>query len=192
MKIVIGLVGEIGGGKGTFFTLLKEQLPSYTIARVGFSDIIRETLVLWGLSNTRENLQKLPQAMDQFYGKGSLSHAIQKRVEGKTEDIVVLDGVRWETDLQMIKSFPVNILVYITACPEIRFLRLRSRPQNTGDFNLEWETFLKQEQAPNEILIRQIGARADFEIENNGALDEYRERVKFFFEAFIRERLIEK
>ena len=189
MKIVIGLVGEIGGGKGTFFTLLKEESPQYSIARIGFSDVIRETLTLWGLPNTRENLQKLPQAMDQFYGSGSLTHAIKKRAESKIEDIVVLDGVRWETDFEMIKSFPKNILVYVTAQPEVRFQRLRVRPQNTGDFNLEWATFLQQEQAPNETSIAHIGSRADYKIENNSTIEAYRNQVKDFCRKFLEPKL---
>ena len=50
---------------------------------------------------------------------------------------------------------------------------------------MEWETFLKQEQAPNEVQIRQIGSQADYKIENNSDLDQYREQVKLFFEALI-------
>lgn len=185
MKLVIGLVGEIGSGKGTLFTLLKDQVPTLAVVRIGFSDIIRETLVLWELPNTRENLQKLPQAMDQFYGAGSLSYAIKKRIDSKKEDIVILDGIRWQTDVAMLRNFPKNILVYITARPETRFSRLCARSQNFDDATLCWETFLEQELAPNEIQIRQIGSQADYKIENIGDLDRYREQVKLFFETRI-------
>ena len=188
MKLLIGLVGEIGGGKGTFFTLLKEQTSQYTVVKIGFSDIIRETLTLWGLSHTRENLQKLPQAMDQWYGVGSLSHAIQKKAESKAEDVVMLDGVRWETDFEMIKGFPNNCLVYITAAPAVGFLRLRARAQNIGDANLNWDTFFEQEQAPNEMKIAHIGSRADYKIENNSSIEDYRNQVKDFCGKFLNQK----
>src|SRR3972149_4560911 len=98
MKTYIALVGENGSGKGTFESLLKELLPQKVITRVVFSDVLRDTLKLWDIPSTRDNLQKLPQVMTEGFGKDALANAIRHRVSALESDIIILDGVRWLSD----------------------------------------------------------------------------------------------
>src|SRR4051812_31081631 len=112
MKLVIGIVGEKGSGKETFATFLKEIIPDKVIFHARSSDILAETLQIWDLVSTRHNLQQLAIVLDQGFGKGTLTHAVAKRIKDSNADIVVFDGVRWFSDAEMIRSFPENILVY--------------------------------------------------------------------------------
>jgi uridine kinase len=186
MRMVIGLIGENRSGKGTFVEILKAIIPSsITIVRIGFSDAIKETLKIWNISLTRENLQILPQVMDQCFGKGSLSKAVKKQIENRPENIVIADGVRWLTDAAMIRQFHPYLFVYLTANSDKRFERLKSSNEKFGESDTTFDQFLNQEKAPNEVLIPQIGAEADFKIENNGTPEEYQVKIKEFYEKFL-------
>ncbi len=180
MKIIIGLVGEKGCGKGTFKDLLVEFVHDKKIAHVRFSDVLTETLKLWGIPVSRENLQKLSPTMVQAYGEGILTRAVRKRVEDIDADIVILDGVRWLSDAEMLRQLPNNLLVYITADAKTRYERTKGRKEKAGEENATWEKFLLEEQAETEKAIPLIGAFANHMIFNTGPLEELREEVKKF------------
>lgn len=168
-KLIIGLVGEKGSGKETFGNFLIEFVQDKKIERVRFSDLLKDTLLLWDIPLTRENLQKLAVLMDNGFGEGILSHAIYQRVSQINADIVILDGVRWKTDEDLIRRFPKNLMVYITAKLKTRFERIKKRNEKVGEAK-NYSQFLKEEKAENELLIPKIGSRADIKIENNGNL----------------------
>ena len=87
-----------------------ELLPSQTILRVRSSDILVETLQLWNIPKTRENLQDLAIYMDRGFGKGTFSGTVKHRIEQMEVDIIIFDGVRWLTDVDLIKSFKRNLI----------------------------------------------------------------------------------
>lgn len=169
--MVIGLVGEKGSGKETFTKFLAE-LFSKKISHVRFSDLLKETLALWNIPDSRENLQKLAVAMNQGFGEGTLSAAIYKRLKSTKTELVVLDGVRWESDVKLLKKFANNKLIYITADLKTRFERLKIRGEKTGENETSFEQFVLEENAANELLIPKIGSLADFKIENNGSFQD--------------------
>lgn len=179
MKLIIGLVGEKGSGKETFGNFLKELLPGKLIDRIHFSDLLVETLDLWDVPKTRNNLQILAQHMEKF-GAGTFSNAIKKRVENSKAEIVIVDGIRWKSDLEMLKSFPKNLLIYITANINLRYQRTKARKEKAFEEATTFRKFLKEEKAKNETLIPKIGKNADYKIVNNGSLDEFKVLVKDF------------
>lgn len=181
--IVIGLVGEKGSGKGTFATYLAEIIKPKRLASVRFSDLLYETLGAWHISPTRTNLQKIAVVMDGAYGVGTLSHAIHERVSKLDADIVVIDGVRWETDVALVRRFPKNMLVYITASPRIRYERTIARAEKADEANTSFEQFMQEEQAANETSIPKFGATADYTIRNEGTMEEYKDAIGSFYKA---------
>lgn len=178
MKTVIGLAGEKAGGKGTFTETLKSLLPMKKIAYAKFSDILTDSLKLWGLELTRENYQKLSVAMRNTFGEGTLTRAIQRRVETLDADIVILDGVRWDSDVVLLRSFPINFLVYITADVRLRHARSQKRKEKAGEENASLEQFMKEEQAETEKDIPRIGSSADFTILNNEGPRELQAKIR--------------
>ncbi len=177
MQTVLGLVGEKGSGKETFTIFLEELAPNKKIAHIRFSDLLKETLEDWSLPQTRENLQKLAVVLNTGFGEGTLSHAICERVKNTQAEIIVIDGVRWDSDVELVRTFDKNFLIYITADLETRFERLKKRGEKQDEETTSFEQFKKEEQAPNEILISQIGSKADFKLENNGSFEELKTKI---------------
>lgn len=176
---VIGLVGEKGGGKGTFAQILAEETPSnLRCVRVRFSDLLRETLHAWALPVTRANLQNLSRIMVQTYGNGTLAQAIAQRISRTAAHIVVLDGVRWEEDRALVRSFSQHLLVYVTADPHMRYARIRSRGENADDTESGFATFMAEERAVAEQDIVRIGATADITIRNEETVAELRAHAR--------------
>lgn len=178
MKLVIGLIGENGSGKDTFTTFFRAEAATKKVKRIKFSDILGETLNAWGIPASRSNLQNLAIVMDGQFGKGTLTTATSKRIHDGKADVFILEGIRWATDIQMLKNFENSILVYITADPKIRFERMKKRKEKVGEKDLTYERFQREEKAKTETDIPKLGQKADFLIENNGSFEEFREKVR--------------
>lgn len=180
MKTVIGVVGEKGSGKGIFVHML-QALSSKSIDCVKSSDVLAETLTMWDISLTRSNLQQLAIIMNAKYGDTTLSHAVEKRIRDFPADTVIYEGIRWPSDVEMIKKFPKNILVYITASPEVRYKRTLKRKEKVGEGNATFEQFMQEENVLTETSIPSIAAQADVKILNSGTKEELEEKVSKFF-----------
>lgn len=175
---VIGLVGEKGSGKGTFAELIERVAAPQRVARIRFSDVLRETLDLWDVPKTREHLQDLAAVMVEQYGPDALSHAIEVRVFRAAAAIVVLDGLRWKADAVLLNRFPHHLLVYVTAPSRARFERLSDRSENVGERGMSYEQFLFEERKITEVDIPTIGAAADIRVENTDTLAALTDRAR--------------
>lgn len=203
MKLVLGIIGEKGSGKGLFVEILKNICNSdhtglgdahfsdrifskKSIASIKSSDVLAETLTLWGLPLTRSNLQQLAIIMNGKYGPTTLSDAVKNRINNSDAEIVIYDGIRWPADVEMIRSFPNNLLLYITSPVETRYERTLARNEKAGEGTATFEQFIAEEQVATETQVVEISKQADQRIENIGTKEEFEEKVRGFLEK-IRE-----
>lgn len=188
MTLVIGLVGEKGSGKQTFVNFLKQIATSpsaprndkggvLNIRQVRFSDILASTLVLWDIVVTRPNLQKLSLIMNDAFGAEALANAAKFSIAGDSADIIILDGIRRETEYKLVKSIKNNLVIYITAEQKLRYERLKIRSEKVGETGLTFEQFLKEEESRAESEIPKISLKADIKLENNGTKEKFKEKV---------------
>lgn len=184
MKTVIGVVGEKGSGKGTFVHIL-QALATQSIECVKSSDILADTLTMWDIPLTRSNLQQLAIIMNGKYGNTSLSHAVEKRIGALPSSIVIYEGIRWPSDLDMIRKFPKHILVYVTAPAETRYKRTLARKEKVGEGEATFEQFMEEEKVLTETQIVKIAAEAEVRIENTGSKEDFEKKVKEFCDAFF-------
>lgn len=175
-SLLLGLVGEKGSGKETFAEVFQKLLPKKRVVHLKFSDLLKETLALWSLPATRTNLQDLVVIMDNHFGEGTLSEAIYQRITKIEADIILVDGVRWDSDIALLNRFSNHKLIYITADLEVRFKRIQKRTEKIGEGE-SYEQFLKEEQALNELAIPRIGKSADYVIKNNSTLAEFKKQI---------------
>ena len=184
-KILIGTVGQKCGGKETFAKLLQECLPNTKIVNIRSSSVLATTLTQWGLPLTRHNLQKMAMIMNANFGDGTLTRAVQKLILATEADIIIFDGARWESDAAMIRSFPNNRLVYITADINIRYQRSKKRSEKADETSATFEDFEKEEQVLTELNIAKIGATADMKIVNEGSVAEFKQQIQEFCEKHL-------
>lgn len=178
MATIVGIVGEKGGGKETCGQLIEAYFPQKKVVHARFSDILSKTLEQWDIPRTRHNLQQLAIVMNGGFGLGTLTHAMEHLIKNTEADIVILDGVRWLSDAEMIRRFSQNLLIYVTADIKTRYARTIARKEKTGESSTPYEQFLKEENVQTELDIPKIGATANVRIDNDGSLEAFKKQVE--------------
>lgn len=185
MTLIIGLVGEKGSGKQTFVNFLKEILPDKTIRQVRFSDILAQTLLIWDLPITRFNLQKLAIMMNATFGQTALANAAKFSIEGDLANVIIFDGIRRAQEAKLVNVMKNHLLIYITADQNLRYQRLKKRSEKVGEVGLTFEQFLEEEKSKAEEQISILGKKADLKIENNGSLEEFKDKTKKLAQSLL-------
>lgn len=168
-KIILGLVGDLAAGKGTIAKYLNEK---YGARSYKFSTMLRDMLDRIYVEKTRENLQTISTFVRKQYGQDVMSKVIAKDVEKDPGNIVVVDGIRRPTDITYLQKLDGFHLIYITADQKIRWERLVKRNENPGDDTKSFEEFCRDEKAEADRLIKELGAQAEYRIDNDGEMNQ--------------------
>lgn len=176
-KIIIGLIGEKGAGKGTVSDYLQEK---YGAKHYGTSTILRRTLEDLHLPITRDNLVKLALVLKEGYGPSIIIDSLIIDMEKNGSDIIIADGIRMHGDVEPFKKkYGKNFyLVYVTADIKLRYERTKARKQNADEGETTFEQFLEEEAKLTEISVHEIGKQADFKLSNNGTQEELTRQVE--------------
>jgi dephospho-CoA kinase len=177
-KIIIGLVGEVGSGKDTVGKYLAEK---YGAEQVRFADPIKDTLSIYFEKLSRVDQQWLFEVFRSRFGDDILSRAIRKKIEDTKSEIVLVNGLRMPPDLEFIRNFENNKILYVTASAETRWERASKRDEKSDD-STSFENFQKIDLKPTEINVPKIGAEADFKIENEKDLEHLLSETDRFME----------
>jgi dephospho-CoA kinase len=181
---LIGVVGQNGAGKSSFVQQLK-ILSNNGIEVYKFSDLLSQTLGIWGIEKSRRNLQELPRVMEIGFGTGILSQATKRQIEKSQAQIIILDGVRWQTDYELVRSFRHNLLVSISANPQSRYDRLKTRGEKVSEHIMTRQQFDEEEQALSELQIPDISQQADVQLINDGSVDQFAASVVTFYRQYL-------
>lgn len=176
MKIIIGLIGEKGSGKGTVAEYLKEK---YGAVHYGTSKILRRTLEDLHLPVTRDNLIKLALVLKEGYGPSVIIDSLIQDMEKNGSNIIIADGIRMHGDVEPFrKKYGKDFhLVYVTADLQLRYERTKLRKEKEGEADATFEQFMEEEGKLTEISIHEIGRQADFKFNNSGTADELKGQV---------------
>lgn len=175
MKIILGFVGDLAGGKGTICKYLNDK---YQANAYRFSTMLRDVLDRMYVPQSRENLQKISTLLRQNFGEDVMSKVIAEDVKNDKNDIVMVEGIRRPTDISYLKENPGFHLIYITADTKIRWERLVRRAENPGDTEKTYEQFLEDEKAEADCLIKDLGKTAEFIINNDGTFEEFYQQME--------------
>ena len=165
-KLILGLTGQIGSGKGALGEYLQK---TYGAELFKFSTYLTRVLNVLALDPSRENLIRASEILRNGFGEHALSHAIARDVCASTAQIAVVDGIRRIEDLADLEPIPHFRLASVEADQRLRFERVGNRGEKTEEKGLTWETFLAQEERSTEITVPQTMARATIRIDNNGS-----------------------
>jgi dephospho-CoA kinase len=175
-KIIIGLIGEKGSGKGTVSDYLLEK---YGAVHFGTSKILRRTLEDLHLPVTRDNLVKLALVLKEGYGSSVIIDSLIQDMENSDADLIIADGIRMHGDVEPFrKKYQENFcLVYVTADLKLRYERTKMRKEKDGEEDATLEQFLEEEGRLTELSIHEIGRHAEFKLNNNGTAEELKKQT---------------
>lgn len=174
-KLIIGLVGQAGCGKGTAADLLRGE---YKAEYVRFSGILGEILEKLAIEKTRENFTNISEHLRQAFGEDILSYAVEKQALDSTSDIVVIDGIRRPEDIVALEPLPYFKLISISVPAELRYERMKKRGEKATESNMTWEEFQKEENYPTEVTIPLVMQRAWKTLDNSGSREEFEAKVR--------------
>jgi dephospho-CoA kinase len=173
-KIIIGLIGETGSGKDTFCDQIKKTVKEPVFC-FRFSDLLSEILLILFGEVKKEDQQWLGKVLREQYGNDILARATARKIKNIENGIVILNGIRYWEEFEMVKKLGGKNL-YITADQKMRWQRINKRGEKIDDFS-SYEKFLEKEKAKTEILVPEIGKKADFIIENNGSMEDFFKKI---------------
>jgi dephospho-CoA kinase len=173
MKLVIGLSGRIGSGKGTIGDYLSGE---YGAEGRRFSDILRDLLVRLHIPVERAALQSMGRTLREQFGDDILVKTLQKDLEAAEADIVMVDGIRYPNEVEMLRSFEDNVLFFVDASPKIRFERVRKRAEK-GEGKIDFDEFLRADERETERYLDEAKETADYRLDNSGSFEDLYKQV---------------
>ncbi|HET9946502.1 MAG TPA: AAA family ATPase [Patescibacteria group bacterium] len=186
MKQIIAIVGPLASGKGALITLLEKK--GYSV--LSLSGEVREKTNLWGLDQTRENLQNVGDKLRKSFGPAILAELIGQKISPHQK--FVIDGIRNPAELSYLQKTFHAFTIAITATPEKRFEMMKKRGR-VGD-PTTWEEFKKAEERDRGIGQESFGQQveacvkmADVVLDNNGTYEQFEQNLTYFLPKIIEE-----
>lgn len=174
-RMIIGLTGKNGAGKGEVAEILKGVGYTY----YSLSDVLREELRKKGKETSRKNLTEFANELRQKQGAGCLALLVSEQLE--SDQNYVIDSIRHPMEVETLRKQANFSLLTVEADPKVRFGRIESR-QREGD-SKTYAEFVEQEvkeaagKNPTDQQLNQTIDIADARIENRGTLEELRGKV---------------
>ncbi len=182
--MIIGLTGKNASGKGVAGDFLKSKgFYFYSL-----SDVIREEIVKRGQEVTRDRLLATGRELRSEYGPGYLAKRILDRLENDKNYVV--DSFRNPAEVGVFRNSPVSFyLLAVTADPKIRFARIRARGRENDPSTYEEFLNLERKEDSNpdsagQLLLATLAMR-DFEVANDGTVEQFREKVLRLLQRLI-------
>jgi len=179
--LVVGLIGRIGSGKTVAAKYLTRR---YNADYRRFSQIFMDILERLNLPKNRRNLQKLGRMLRKEFSQDVIVNAFEKDLRDCCSDMIVVDGIRYENEVELLRRYPHNILVYIHSNPEDRYGRVRKRAEK-GEAAISWEEFEQADNRETEKYIKRLKERADYIINNSGSIEDLERGVDKIMEREV-------
>ena len=164
-KLILGIAGEMGSGKGTIAKHATEQHRGNTHR---FSTILRDVLDRVYIEQSRDNISTISTVLRKNFGEDILAKAMYHDAENDQHDLVIVDGVRRMADITFLKELPHFKLIYAEADLQNRYERIVKRAENTDDTTKTFEDFKKDHELETELQIRDLKNYADYVVNNDG------------------------
>ncbi|NCU28220.1 MAG: hypothetical protein EOM85_00910 [Candidatus Moranbacteria bacterium] len=178
-KIIIGITGTIGAGKGTIVDyLVKNKGFVHFSARI---DVINKEIEKRGLPITRDNMVMVANDLRKSCGPSYVVEELFKLAE-KSDSNCILESIRTVGEIESLRQKGKFYLFAIDADRKIRYDRIQKRGDIQSD-NVSFEKFVEQEEKemtsddPNKQNLSKCIETADYIFMNNGTLEELHYQV---------------
>ena len=178
MKTIIGFVGLSSVGKSTAIKVAQEYAPL-----IGMGDIVREEIQAKALMPVAETRNLIAQNLRRKHGEDVIIHRIIRKIKKKSEEVLILKGLRTEHEIELLKEKFKLIIVGIVAPSEAREEWLDNRHhEDAGRSRAKIPQVSKKEK---ETGIKGIIQEADHIIENSGTIEDLQENVHALMKKLI-------
>lgn len=188
-KVVFGVTGLMGSGKGTVAAFAKKH---YGADVFRFSTMLRDLLSRLYLPHIRENMQGISTILRARFGQDTMARVMFHDIEKSDATFIIVEGIRRKEDVSHLRNLPGFKLIAITVSQQERFERIRKRSENPDDTVKTWEDFLKEEQAETEVTIPAVMDTADITLSNEGSLKDLEPKLKKIFDNELAEQKNER
>ena len=160
-KLIVCLTGMPGAGKSTIANGLKEK--GFEIINMG--DAVRAEAKKRNLEPTGQNLGKLMLELREKNGPGAVAELIKPSIENSNSNVVVIDGIRSNDEIEVLKKSANVKLLSILASTNTRFTFLHDRARS--DDPKSREIFEERDNRELSIGVGKSIESADESISNN-------------------------
>ena len=160
-KLIVCLTGMPGAGKSTIANGLKEK--GFEIINMG--DAVRAEAKKRNLEPTGQNLGKLMLELREKNGPGAVAELIKPSIENSNSNVVVIDGIRSNDEIQVLKKSANVKLLSILASTDTRFTFLHDRGRS--DDPKSREIFEERDNRELSVGVGKSIESADESISNN-------------------------
>lgn len=174
-KKIIGLLGQIGSGKGVARDYLVDK---YGYEEITMGDLVREETKKRGLELTRDNLDIVTKDVTDKYGDDFWSKRVVEIIKNSDKEKFVIDGVRRPLEIDTItKNFPdAAKFVLVDVDSKIRFERMKKRAR--PGFPETYEEFLKHSERQDKLFnVNESFKRVNYTLDNNGTLEDLHKQI---------------
>jgi dephospho-CoA kinase len=172
-KVVVGVAGMPGAGKGAFRRVI--QRMGYPVVIMG--DEVRSEVKRRKLKPTPENLGNVMLQLREAEGPATIAKRCITKLQNTKEKMVVVDGIRSVHEVEEFKKhFPNFALIALHTSPKTRYQRLSRRRRS--DDPKSWKTFIQRDLRELSVGLGAVIATADYMIVNEGTLAQLRKKIQ--------------
>lgn len=168
--MIIGLTGKNGAGKGEAASFLQ----SLGFLYYSLSDAVREEVAARGLPITRDNLVVVANELRNTFGAKILAERILQKLNPQKN--YVIDSIRNPAEVEALRTAQNFTLIAITANPQTRFERMKTRARENDPTTLEGFMAAEAREAesddPNRQQLNRTEAMADLKVSNDSLIVE--------------------
>lgn len=171
--MIIGLTGPKLSGKGTASNYLQEHHGAKAFSMSGIlTDIVNRLY----LPNSRANLIGIVTDLRARFGEDILARVLQRDIEEYQkkypEQLIVIDGIRMPSEVELFSQLPDFTLVYIDAPIEQRYNRATKRGEKEGETEMTFEEFQAEEKAATESHMEMLQQSAHTVVVNGATIED--------------------
>lgn len=159
MEAAIGIATRDASQKDRFIQrfreVFRENKDFSGIEVFDLSNILNKTFDGYGIQKTLKNHKRWRVMIDQTFGSGTFLRWVHKKIRDSFAEIIIVSGISRLEDIEILKSLPKNLLVYISDAEPAKNL--------------------------DDILIPVIGKMANVAIAQNESEEAFKEKIQALY-----------